>query len=564
MEFNYTQSDINWQLGGYKTDAGTFYILYGTVNDTWNADDTVNLTGEFSLKDYVSISKMSSYFAQSRYNATSSTEVTNQMLGLYSDDVINVIHSTTRIDILINADYSDASKTFAVTSTKTYTGTYNYALAYPTLADFILIYDSNKAHAASFSANIVPATSERESTNIVFLKTDVTADKMGTLNELGVDSFNFGLLSTTSIVDSHLSLNWKKFVDKTSPIDPDAPYDGGDKPDESPEGDFDYTGEDIPEPELPNVSVTDSGFVTLYAPTSTELKSLADFMWSDAFSLDTFKKMFNNPMDCILGLYIVPVNVPTGTAQEITVGNIVSTVSCTTCPTQYVRVDCGTFTFNRSQFTGGYLDYSPYTKVYLYLPFIGVQELNIDEFMGATMHVTYHVDILTGAMFCYVMRNESVLYTYMGQCSENVPLSSDSYSGTISSILGAAAAIGGAVSVMASGGATAPVALGALATSSTATANVVSSMKPSVQHSGSIGGGAGIMGVNYPYLIFIAPRTAYSQSQYKFTGLPDNHPRTLSGESGFTVVQAINLQITGATDAEVNEIKALLEQGVIF
>ena len=349
-------------------------------------------------------------------------------------------------------------------------------------------------------------------------------------------------------------------------VDPDDPYDGGDDKgdDDNTAGDYDHTSDPVPEPDLPSVSVTDSGLVTLFAPTQSQLKALADYLWSDAFSLDSFKKMLNNPMDCILGLTIVPVNVPHGSAREITVGNIVTTVSCNICPTQYVKVDCGTFTFDRHNMTNSYLDYSPYSKCYLYLPFIGVQEINIDDFMQSTMHVVYHVDILTGAMFCYVMRGNSVMYTYMGQCAENVPLSSSSYSNTIGSIMSAAASIVGVASVVATGGASAPVATGLLAGASTSTANAVTSLKPSVAHSGSIGGGAGIMGVNYPYLIFNTPHVSIPSQQRHYTGYPSNQIVKLSALKGFNVIQAINLSVSGANDSEMNEIESILKGGVIL
>ena len=348
--------------------------------------------------------------------------------------------------------------------------------------------------------------------------------------------------------------------------DPDDPYDGGDDKgdDDNNSGDYDHTSDPVPEPDLPSVSVTDSGLVTLFAPTESQLKALADYLWSDAFSMDNFKKMLNNPMDCILGLTIIPVNVPHGVAREITVGNIVTTVSCDICPTQYVKVDCGTFTFDRHNMTNSYLDYSPYSKCYLYLPFIGVQEINIDDFMQSTMHVVYHVDILTGAMFCYVMRDNSVMYTYMGQCAENVPLSSSSYSNTIGSIMSAAASIVGVASVAATGGASAPVAAGLLAGATTSTANAVTSLKPSVAHSGSIGGGAGIMGVNYPYLIFNTPHVSIPSQQRHYTGYPSNQIVKLSALSGFNVIQAINLSVAGANDSEMNEIENILKGGVIL
>lgn len=367
--------------------------------------------------------------------------------------------------------------------------------------------------------------------------------------------------------DSNLNARLQKlFNDSDSPRDLDDPYDGGDDPgdDDNKPGDYDHKSDPVPEPDLPTVSVTDSGLVTLFAPTASQLKSLANYLWSDAFSLDSFKKMLNNPMDCILGLTIVPVNVPRGSAREITVGNIVTTVSCDICKTQYVKVDCGTFTFDRHKMTNSYLDYAPYSKCYLYLPFIGVQEINIDDFMQSTMHVVYHVDILTGAMFCYVMRGNSVMYTYMGQCAENVPLSSSSYSNTIGSIMSAAASIVGVASMAATGGATAPVAAGLLAGATTSTANAVTSLKPSVAHSGSIGGGAGIMGVNYPYLIFNTPHISIPSQQRHYTGYPSNQIVKLSALKGFNVIQAINLSVSGANDAEMNEIESILKGGVIL
>lgn len=401
--------------------------------------------------------------------------------------------------------------------------------------------------------------------NISTIKQFTSKDKIGYCIYDTELSFYDGYINLYKVKE-YADPTIRKMLKIAKRTDPDNPYDGGDDKgdDDNTPGDYDHTSDPVPEPDLPSVSVTDSGLVTLFAPTESQLKSLANYLWSDAFSLDNFKKMLNNPMDCILGLTIVPVNVPRGSAREITVGNIVTTVSCDICPTQYVKVDCGTFTFDRHSMTNSYLDYAPYSKCYLYLPFIGVQEINIDDFMQSTMHVVYHVDILTGAMFCYVMRGDSVMYTYMGQCAENVPLSSSSYSNTIGSIMSAAASIVGVASMAATGGATAPVASGLLAGATTSTANAVSSLKPSVAHSGSVGGGAGIMGVNYPYLIFNTPHVSIPSQQRHYTGYPSNQIVKLSALKGFNVVQAINLSVSGANDSEMNEIESILKGGVIL
>lgn len=369
----------------------------------------------------------------------------------------------------------------------------------------------------------------------------------------------------------------RKILGKSKKLNPDDPYKNvGDNPDDPPDGDFDYNSDDVTIPDLPQTSVTDSGLVTLFAPSNEQLKSLAKYLWSDAFSLDSFKKLFNNPMDCILGLSILPIHLPHGSAKEITVGNIISTVSCDVCSRQYVKLNCGTFTMSRSAFTGGYLDYSPYTKAYLYLPFIGSQQIDIDEFMNTTIGVEYHIDILTGAMFCYVTRNNKLLLTYSGNCAENVPLSANDFTSTISSMLSIATVGAGAVATIATAGAAAPAlagageaALGARTASSligagATGAGAVMNSKPSVQHSGSLGGGAGAMGCLYPYILFVAPRISLPEDQNKYTGFPSNKIVKIGSLSGFNVIEAVNLSVKGATDAEVSEIEAVLRNGVII
>ena len=80
-------------------------------------------------------------------------------------------------------------------------------------------------------------------------------------------------------------------------------------------GDFDGTGDNIDIPSLPTLSAVDTGFITLFNPSAGELRSLANYMWSNPlFDLNAWKKIFADPMDAILGLSIVPVAVPNGGA----------------------------------------------------------------------------------------------------------------------------------------------------------------------------------------------------------------------------------------------------------
>lgn len=318
-------------------------------------------------------------------------------------------------------------------------------------------------------------------------------------------------------------------------------------------GDFDGTGDDIDIPGLPTLSAVDTGFITLFNPTIGQLRALANYMWSSGFDLDTFKKIFADPMDCILGLSIVPVAVPNGGSKTVNVGNISTGVTMTTAGTQYVEVDCGTLNVN--EFWGAYLDYDPYTKAEIYLPYIGTHPLAVDDIMGKAVHVVYHIDILSGACTAFVKCGGSVIYEFIGQCSSSIPITGNDWTNVINGVLSVAGAIG---TMVATGGATAPMAVGAIATTA------VNSLKPNVEKSGSMSGTGGMLAVQTPYLILTRPRQALPKNQNKFSGYPSLMTRTLSAVYGYTEIESIHLDGIPATEQELSEIESLLKGGVIL
>ena len=319
-------------------------------------------------------------------------------------------------------------------------------------------------------------------------------------------------------------------------------------------GDFDGTGDDIDFPSLPTLSAVDTGFITLFNPSAGELRSLANYMWSNPlFDLDAWKKIFADPMDAILGLSIVPVAVPNGGAASVTVGNISTGVSMNKAAAQYVEIDCGTLNVN--EFWGAYLDYDPFTKAELYLPYIGTHPIAVDDIMNKPVHIKYHIDILSGACCAYVKCGGSVLYSFVGQCSCSIPITGNDWTNVVNGALTIAASIG---TMVATGGASAPMAVSAIASTA------VNSMKPNVEKSGSMGGMGGMLGVQTPYLILTRPRQALPAYQNRFSGYPSFITRQLSDISGYTEIESIHLDGIPATEQELSEIESLLKGGVIL
>lgn len=335
---------------------------------------------------------------------------------------------------------------------------------------------------------------------------------------------------------------------------PTDPYDnGGTSGTGGGTGSFDGTGDNINIPSLPTLSAASTGFITLFNPTIGQLHELSAYMWSNGFDLATFKKLFADPMDCILGLSIVPVAVPNGETSIVSVGNISTGVSMTKAATQYVTVDCGTLNVN--EYWGAYLDYDPFTKAEIYLPYIGTHALSVDDIMGKSVHVVYHIDILSGACCAHVKCGGSVLYSFVGQCSCSIPITGNDWTNVVNGALSIAASIG---TMVATGGATAPMA------ATTIASTAVNSMKPNVEKSGSMGGMGGMLGVQTPYLILTRPRQALPARQNKFTGYPSFITESLGDLSGYTEIEEIHLENISATESELSEIENLLKSGVIF
>lgn len=334
--------------------------------------------------------------------------------------------------------------------------------------------------------------------------------------------------------------------------DPYAPGDITDK--DGGNGDFDNTSDPIDIPPLPTVSAVDTGFMTLFTPSLQNMRDLAAYMWANPlFDVNAYKKILANPMDAILGLSLVPVTIPANTTKQVTVGNIPTGISMPVADNQFIEVDCGSINVN--EHWGAYLDYSPYTKCELYLPYCGIHPIDTDDVMATTVKVVYHVDILTGACCAYVKCGGSVLYTFTGQLATTIPITGNDWTSMINGIINATTAIG---SMAATGGLTAPMAVSEVAST------VINTAKPTMERSGSLSGTGGMMATQYPYLILTRPRQALPELQNKFSGYPSFISSYLSDLSGYTEVYSVHLEGISATGAELSEIEQILKGGVIL
>lgn len=325
-------------------------------------------------------------------------------------------------------------------------------------------------------------------------------------------------------------------------------------------GDIDATdGADIPN--LPSISAADLGFITMYNPSAAQLKSLSDFMWSGAFDLVTYKKLFSDPMQSIIGLAIVPVQPSVGGSKNVMFGTIDSGITMNYLSTNYVQLDCGSVSIDK--YVGCFMDNDPYTKISIYLPFIGIRQLSADDCIGRSLHVVYNIDVLTGACACFIeVSGKGVLYSYNGSCITNVPLTAVNFSGAIQNAVSAIGSAVGVVAGMATGAA--PVTAMSIAGLATSAANTAVNSKPTVQRSGNLGGSAGILSIMTPYVIIERPNMSVPNQVEKFVGQTSNITMYLGDCRGFTMCEYVHLDNLNATSEEIVEIESMLRTGVIF
>lgn len=364
----------------------------------------------------------------------------------------------------------------------------------------------------------------------------------------------------------------------------------------------------IPEPSLPYLSATDTGFVSMYLIGKTELNNLAKFLWSDSF-VDTVKKFFNDPMEIIIGLMIFPLqpkNEYLGNSREIKGGGISTGVNGVPLTTEWGKYDFGSckvekrLKVDNSQKldkdiveSGIYFDYSPYTECKIYLPYVGEHSLDLNDVMGRTLSLSYSVDFLTGACCAHLtMKNdddpnapEECHYNFCGQMGVQIPVSQADYRQKVSAMLQAGIAAGSAIATVASGGLTAPLAgdaaykvagvnpgptarvVGNAASLGLGTAsrlaNNVANMHPTVQHTSGGGAVSGSLSSEYPYITISEPDVFQADNQPHYKGYPINATHKIGDFSGYVKIENIHLDGLSCTEHERESIMSYMNSGVI-
>lgn len=172
--------------------------------------------------------------------------------------------------------------------------------------------------------------------------------------------------------------------------------------------------------EEPVDPTSELAFVNVYNPTQKQLVDAANALFmnfSTGQIVDTNKY--------IIAIHKVFVPVSTNEAlQPIKFGSYNTQVNSKVVNLRTARVSCGKVTVPELHHNA--LDYSPYTTVRIWLPFLGFFDLSIDELSNKEVELTYTIDLVNGKALAEISNDDGVIYRFVGTAYEREPYHTES------------------------------------------------------------------------------------------------------------------------------------------
>lgn len=293
-----------------------------------------------------------------------------------------------------------------------------------------------------------------------------------------------------------------------------------------------------------------SNLVPTYKISKQALNDLGRFIWTDnAFS--NIKLLNNSPIDNILSLMYMPVDITNGSASNVILGNIDTNISGVKLEQTMIKKTYAQFTMPR--YNNGFLAFEPYTSVSLYLPFVGMTELQPKDVCGYEITIEYAFDIVCGSfgVFVYTSKGggKTLIFTSQGECCVNIPLSSSNLSNYQASLLQTGVSLIGDVATKNVGGASSDIVNIATAQNKPSTFGSPSSM-------------IGALCPSYCYYIVRTPIILLPENFAHTKGYICMDTYKMSDLKGFTKLSNdVDLSGFDCTESELERLRSILTSG---
>lgn len=267
-----------------------------------------------------------------------------------------------------------------------------------------------------------------------------------------------------------------------------------------------------------------------------------------------------NPIDSVIDLAFYPFNVTNicnvGPLDDIKLGGWNTGVSGRFISSSNKTLKMGSMYIDKT--FKNFKDFYTQTAQ-IWLPYIGLKQLDIKRFMGKTLSVEYAVDLFTHSCTAYLFADDIMVDYYNGTMGVTLPLTATNFSAYATKMIELTASMGAGVIGAAVGGGVGAVGLaGALPQVAS-----ITNINNYRETKGSVTSFIGAFSPQYVYLLFEQLESVDDEESIRnLRGLPSNSSGSISSFSGFLSVSNVNLVCGGATETEKQEILSYLNNGI--
>ena len=316
-------------------------------------------------------------------------------------------------------------------------------------------------------------------------------------------------------------------------------------------------------------SNTGRGVYKIYIPSKEQFNNWLTALYSEDLltKLENLPRDIDGIQDLILGYNILPVKLTKDSSSilyfgffdylsEITAWN---SLEFDYTDKKNIEVDMGEITIDRVW--DNFLDFSPYTSIKIYLPFIGEQTLDNDDIMGKVIHLKYNIELLTGNCTAYILVNNSVHYQFTGNCLYQIPLASNDFAEIKNNYI---QNIASSISKMTISDFSKDDQAGAVSGLATNTAALVTQKPRAGDKANCLSGNSAYNNLPYPYITFTRRLPAAPKNYGHNNGFVCLKTLKIEDLKGYTEIAKIHLEGLPFTDNELKELETILQEGVIL
>lgn len=329
-----------------------------------------------------------------------------------------------------------------------------------------------------------------------------------------------------------------------------------------------------------NTGLIGSGIATLKKISYGALQQIGAFLYSSDM-VEALQKFFAGDAEkAIIDLYQLPVDVPAAaTATPIKFGSASSNIMGNNVTAQIYDIDMGSVDLTKIN-SNSFVDFSPYTEYFVFLPFIGVRKLETNlvrsvNDKGTTLSLKYKIDVITGDLVAKLIissrknyafsdadgklsvlreKKNFIIKEFTGNCKKSLPRGS---SNTLNDILsGMSSMLSGGLR-MAGGGAAGIV--GGLTQATQSIQNIAGNH---IESSG-VSSNLGYLSMRTPYLMCLSP-VVYSRATRfgQLNGYASEKFKKLNENCGYVKVRNVIASGFTGTAHEQEMVVSLLKKGV--